>query len=65
MLKMSTGDDATLGNYRKIAVALFGEGNKAVKFLDDRIADSPNGENEEVIAAESQMVYLLGTLATQ
>ena len=63
MTKMSTGDDATLGNYRKMAAAVFGEDSKAVKFLDDKITDSPNGENEEVIADEGQMVNLLGRMA--
>lgn len=63
MIKMSTGDDATLGNYRKMAVAVFGEDSKAVKFLDEKIKDSPDGQNEEVIANESQMVYLLGNIA--
>ncbi len=65
MTKMSTGDDATLGNYRKMAAAIFGEGSKPVKFLDEKIADSPNGANAEVIADERQMVYLLGTIAFQ
>lgn len=64
MRKLSTGDDATLGNYRKLAAAFFGEDSKAVKFLDDKIAESPNGEKEEVVADEGQMVYLLGTMAT-
>ena len=64
MQKLSTGDDATLGNYRKLATVFFGPDSKAVKFLDDKIAESPNGENEEVIADEGQMVYLLGTMAT-
>jgi len=63
MNKMSTGDDATLGNYRKMAVAVFGEESKAVKFLDDKITASPSGENEEVIADEGQMVNLLVTMA--
>lgn len=62
MQKMSTGDDATLGNYRKMAVLFFGAESKAVKFLDEKIAASPNGENEEVVVDESQMVYLLGTM---
>jgi len=65
MTKMSTGDDATLGNYRKMAVAVFGEDSKPVKFLDDKIKDSPNGANDEVIADERQMVHLLGTMAFQ
>ena len=40
MRKLSTGDDATLGNYRKLATALFGQESKAVKFLDGKI-DQP------------------------
>ena len=56
---MSTGGDATLGNYLKMAKLVFGEDSGAVDFLNKEIAKSANGENEEVIAAESQMVYLL------
>lgn len=59
MQKLSTGDNATLGNYRKLAATFFGEDSKAVKFLDDKISERPNGENEEVIADEGQMIYLL------
>ena len=59
MTKMSTGDNATLGNYRKFAVAVFGKDSKSVKFLDDKIAASPSGANEEVLAAERQMVQVL------
>ena len=61
MKQMSTGDDATLGNYLKMAKLFFGDDSIAVDFLNEEIAKSPNGENEEVIAAESQMVYLLTT----
>ncbi len=63
MIKMSTGQDPTLGNYRKMAIALFGADSKAVKFLDEKIASSPNGDAEEVIAPESQVVHLLGNIA--
>lgn len=59
MRKLSTGQDATLGNYRKITAAIFGEDDPTVKFLDKKIAESPNGEDEEVIAAESQVIALL------
>ena len=62
MNKLSTGADATLGNYRALAAIFFGEDSKAVKFLDEKIAESPNGADEEVIADESQMVYLLGSM---
>jgi hypothetical protein len=63
MSKMSTGGEATLGNYRKIATVVFGEDSKAIKFLDDKIANSPYKENEEVIADERQMMQLLASLA--
>ena len=62
MKKLSTGDDSTLGNYRKLATAVFDQDSKAVKFLDNKIKDSPQGENEEVLADETQMVGLLGRM---
>lgn len=62
MRKLSTGQDSTLGSYRKMAAAVFGEDSKAVKFLDKKIAESPNGEDEEVIVEESQAVAMLGKL---
>lgn len=65
MHKLSTGDDSTLGNYRKMAEAVFGKDSQPVKFLDSKIAESPKGEAEEVIANESQMVMLLGTMFAQ
>jgi hypothetical protein len=59
MRKLSTGDDSTLGSYRKLAVLAFGEHSNAVDLLDRKIDKSPNGEQEEVLADESQMFYLL------
>lgn len=49
----------TLGEYRKMCVAISGPDCKAVKFLDEKISDSPNGEAEVVIQADSQMRVLL------
>lgn len=60
MKLLSTGVESTLGNYKKIAET-FGE--KAVAFIDKKIANSLNGENEEVIAAESQMIMLFSGLS--
>lgn len=62
MKKLSTGDDATLGSHRKLAAIAFGEDSKAVKFLDKLISDSPNGENEEAVADEGQMIYVLARI---
>jgi hypothetical protein len=62
MRKMSTGEDSTLGAHRKMAVAVFGKDSPAVKFLDKKIAESPDGEKEEVIVPEEQLVMLLGQI---
>lgn len=62
MTKLSTGADSTLGEYRKLAAAFFGADSKAVAFIDQKIKDSPNGENEEVLADEGQMVHVLMSL---
>lgn len=59
MQKLSTGQDANLGHYRKLAAAVFGKESKAVAFLDGKIAESPQGDQEPVLADESQMVMLL------
>jgi hypothetical protein len=47
----------TLKEYREIAVMLF---PKAVPMLDEKIAES--GEDSEVLAAESQMLYVLNSI---
>ena len=65
MRKLSIGSDATLGSYRQLAAAVFGENSKAVAFLDEKISTSPNRENEEVRAPESQMLYALTNLNFQ
>lgn len=52
----------TLGDYRDIFAALAGEGSRAVKFIDDKIQQSPKGRNERVIADETQMMFLLASL---
>ena len=61
MITLSTGEPSTLGVYRKYAMALTlnNEGSKVVKFFDKKIAESPNGENEEVLADERQMIYAI------
>ena len=52
---LSTGDKATLGNYRKLCKAVGFD--KAAKFFEDKIRDE--GEDSEVIQCESQMMYLI------
>ena len=60
MKQLSTGQPSTLGSYLENC-KLFGL-TKAVEFLEEKIAESPNGANEEVVAHESQMMSLIGHL---
>ena len=62
MMKLSTGQDSTLGSYLKLCLAVFGKDSPQVKFIMDKIAESPDGAHEEVIVEESQMLYLLVNL---
>ncbi len=64
MQKLTSGQDSTLGNYRKMALLFFGKDSEAVKFLDTKITESSNGEEEEVLADETQMIQLLGNIKT-
>lgn len=61
MKKLSTGADSTLGAYLALTMAVMGEG-PATKYLEKKIAESPRGEEEEVIADERQMIHLLATI---
>jgi hypothetical protein len=61
---LSTGDPATLGSYRKLAVLAFGEASRSVLYLDRKIAESAQGSDEPV-DAEEQMLQVLGALYLQ
>jgi hypothetical protein len=50
---------ATLGEYRTMCAAIGGESCSAVRLLDDKIASSPQGVDEEVIATDDQMRMML------
>ena len=65
--KISTGEPSTLGTYRNIAKCFVGmdESRKVIKFFDDKIANSPNGENEIVLADETQMLQLINQLVKE
>lgn len=58
---ISTGEPSTLKTYRAIAAALTGEQSDAVKFFDEKIKDQ--GPDERVIATESQVIYLIMSMA--
>lgn len=62
MKKLSTGQDSTLGNWSDLTNAVFGKDSPQAKFWDKKIAEHKNGREEEVIAAESQVLMLLGSM---
>lgn len=61
MKKISTGQLSNLATYREIALVIsgFDAESPAVAFIDRIISESSNGANEEVVADESQMIYML------
>ena len=63
MNKLSTGQDSTLESYLMLCNLVFGEGSAQSKFIQSKVDESPNGLKEEVIADESQMLMLLGSMA--
>lgn len=64
MRKLSTGQDSTLENWIALASVFFGENSKATEFLRNKAKESPNGEKEEVIADEGQLIMALMKMET-
>lgn len=62
MIKLSTGDDSTLGNYLLLCRIYFGNESLATKWVEEKIAAARNGEAEEVLADEAQVVNMLAQL---
>ena len=63
MNTLSTGMPNTLGSYLKLCNLVFGVDSPQTKFIQNKIDESPNKEDEEVVAEESQMIYLLGNMS--
>lgn len=61
---LSTGDESTLGAYKKLCTLFFGPESKSVKFLDKKIHESIHGEGEQVLQHESQMMQIFMSLET-
>jgi hypothetical protein len=57
MMKLSTGQPSTLKSYRQLVAVVF---PKALPMLDKRI--EAFGEDEPVLQAESQMIYLFAQI---
>ena len=62
MQKLSIGLDSNLGSYFKLCNIFFGEESVQSRFISRQIDKAPNGEDEEVMADESQMMFLLVNL---
>jgi len=62
MITLSTGQPSTLGSYLRLCELFFGEDSAQVRFINQKITSNPNGADEEVVADESQMMYLLFNL---
>lgn len=60
-MSLAESNQNTLGVWLRLTLATMGEG-KAADFLRKKIGESPDGENEEVIAPESQLLALLAQL---
>lgn len=59
---LSTGQPSTLGSYLDLCNLFFGPESNQSKFITDKINESSKGREEEVIADESQMLFLLQSL---
>lgn len=59
---LSIGMPSTVGSYLKITKIFFGEESTQYQYIKELGDKSPNGENEEIIADEWQMMYLLANL---
>jgi len=62
MNTLSNGQNSTLGIWRDLCAATFGEDSKATAFLDAKIESCKRGRKEEVPANEGQLLQVLGRL---
>jgi hypothetical protein len=54
---LSIGIPSTLGSYYDMCLALFGRNSEATKWIKEKLDEQ--GADEEVVADEGQMIYLL------
>lgn len=62
MKMLSIGIPSTLGNWLGLCEATFGKDSAPTKFIQQKIDDSKNGADEEVIADERQLLHYLGQM---
>ncbi len=59
---LSTGQPSTLGAYHDLCSALFGKESGPAVYFAKQIADHDKGRDEPVLAAESQMMFLVQSM---
>jgi hypothetical protein len=59
-IMLSTGQPSTLGVWRNLAAATFGEDSPATRYLDAKLAEE--GAEMEVLADEQQLLHALVTI---
>lgn len=64
MKKLSTGKDSTLANWIELSKAFFGPDSKQTNYLVEKAEKAKNGMDEEVVADESQLLYVLLNMDT-
>jgi len=62
MNMLSIGMPSNLKSYKTLCDLFFGPESVQASFISKKISQSPNGEDEEVIADESQVLYLLQSM---
>jgi len=55
----------TLGDYRDFCATIAAEDSTVIKFFDNKIKSEPKGRDTQVIANESQMLAIIGSLLKQ
>jgi len=58
MHKLSTGEESTLGVWKKLVLAAFGSG-PALDYIENKIKVSPHGEQELVVVDERNLLAML------
>lgn len=59
---LKSGAPATLGTFLEVCEALFGSDSGAVDYLKEKIAESPQGADEVILADENKINLLLAKL---
>ena len=60
MRKLSIGAPNTLGTWRKLCSLTFGPESAPTKYIEKQISQASNGEQQEVLADEGQLLMVLG-----